>query len=172
MEGKDFFFKLCIKKKGESESSLPGVSDARLTRCYITHCYLIGSDAKVCLFQLPLILYIICCYLFNFHFLFLSMFCFILVCVYYLMKHFILQFLSTVISAYLCTLYRERSLISRNTTFIRGAWHFHLFFPHYWWKAQTTINLAILPLLNRTGVDVLCFFLTWEKHQFRCPWWN
>lgn len=41
-------------------------------------------------------------------------------------------------------------------------WHFHLMFSHCCWNAQT-VNLAILPLLKYTSVDVLCFFLTWEK---------
>lgn len=59
-----------------------------------------------------------------------------------------------------CVCCKERTLANRHAAFVRGTRHFHLFsfFPSLLMKG--TINLAILPLLKHTSVDVLCFFWT------------
>lgn len=121
------------------------------TYTLLPHCYLIGSDTKVCLFQLPLILYIICCYLLNFflHFFFFFFWWNVPTCSLFQQS-----------SLDSCVCCKERTLANRHAAFVRGTRHFHLFsfFPSLLMKG--TINLAILPLLKHTSVDVLCFFWT------------
>lgn len=145
MEGKIY----CIKKGWEwvEVARLSLMPDLHVVTTLLYDCFIFK---RVCLFQLPWILYIICCYIFFFNFLSFLFFC--------LVSDETSQLaVSFSISLYIqcsCVNCIERILMLRNTAFIRETWQLLFWLV----KGTTTINLALFPLLKHINVDILCFF--------------
>lgn len=119
--GKKKRFSNCIKRARVSRGCQV-VSDARLTHCYHIVIWLV--QIQVCLFQLPLILYIICCYLFNFKlfyfFCFMGFFLSFFFWVWYLTKRPNLQVSFSSDLDIVCVNCIERILINRKTQLSSG----------------------------------------------------